>query len=58
MLPTITAFMAAHQLHDVTIVADAGMISASNQRAIEAAGLPFIPGFRSYHLEKAHGNGR
>jgi hypothetical protein len=46
MLPTITAFMAAHQLADVTIVADAGMISAANQRAIEAAGLSFILGMK------------
>jgi hypothetical protein len=44
MLPTIRAFMAAHQLTDVTIVADAGMISAANQRAIEDAGLSFILG--------------
>jgi hypothetical protein len=46
MLPTIRAFMAAHQLADVTIVADAGMISAANQRAIEAAGLSFILGMK------------
>jgi Transposase DDE domain len=46
MLPTITAFMAAHQLSDVTVVADAGMISASNKQAIEAAGLSFILGTR------------
>ena len=38
MLPTIRAFMAAHQLPDVT-VADAGMISAANKQAIEAAEL-------------------
>jgi hypothetical protein len=44
MLPTITAFMAAHKLADVTIVADAGMISAANMTAIEAAGLSFILG--------------
>jgi Transposase DDE domain len=44
MLPTIRAFMAAHRLTDVTVVADAGMISAGNQRAIEAAGLSFIVG--------------
>jgi len=44
MLPTITAFMAAHQLRDVTIVADAGMISAANKQAIEATGLSFILG--------------
>ena len=44
MLPVIRAFMAAHRLQDVTVVADAGMISASNQRAIEAEGLSFILG--------------
>jgi hypothetical protein len=42
MLPTIEAFMAAHHLSEVTVVADAGMISAANQQAIEAAGLSFI----------------
>lgn len=46
MLPTIRAFMAAHQLPDVTIVADAGMVSAANQQAIEDAGLSFILGAR------------
>ena len=46
MLPTITAFMAAHQLADVTVVADAGMVSDGNKRAIEAAGLSFILGAR------------
>ncbi len=44
MLPVIQAFMAAHQLPDVTVVADAGMVSESNQKAIEAAGLSFILG--------------
>jgi hypothetical protein len=34
MLPVIEAFMAPH-LTDVTVVADAGMISAANKRAIE-----------------------
>jgi len=38
--------MAAHRLADVTIVADAGMISEANKRAIEAAGLSFILGMR------------
>ena len=46
MLPTIQAFMAAHRLTDVTIVADAGMMSEGNQKAIEAAGLSFILGTR------------
>jgi transposase len=43
MLPTITSFMAAHKLADVTVVADAGMISDANKKAIEAAGLSFHP---------------
>jgi len=47
MLPTIRAFMAAHQLCDVTVVADAGMISDANKKAIEAAGLSFILGMRT-----------
>jgi hypothetical protein len=38
--------MAAHRLPDVTVVADAGMISEANQKAIEAAGLSFILGAR------------
>jgi hypothetical protein len=46
MLATITAFMAAHKLSDVTVVADAGMISDANKKAIEAAGLSFILGVR------------
>jgi hypothetical protein len=46
MLPVIQAFMAAHQLPDVTVVADAGMVSEANQKEIEAAGLSFILGKR------------
>ena len=46
MLPTIAAFMAAHHLSDVTVVADAGMVSDANKCAIEAAGLSFILGAR------------
>jgi hypothetical protein len=46
MLPVIKTFMAAHQLPDVTVVADAGMISEANQKAIEAAGLSFILGMK------------
>ncbi|MFB9728715.1 IS1634 family transposase [Haloechinothrix salitolerans] len=46
MLPTLEAFMAAHRLTDVTVVADAGMISKANQQAIEKAGLSFILGMR------------
>jgi hypothetical protein len=50
MLPVIQSFMAAHQLPDVTVVADAGMISEANQKAIEAAGLSFIFGARIPHV--------
>jgi transposase len=46
MLPVIESFMAAHGLPDVTVVADAGMISEANQKQIEAAGLSFILGAR------------
>jgi hypothetical protein len=46
MLPVINAFKAAHQLADVTVVADAGMISEANQIAVQAAGLSFILGAR------------
>jgi hypothetical protein len=46
MLPVIEAFMTAHHLPDVTVVADAGMVSESNRKEIEAAGLSFILGMR------------
>ncbi len=46
MLPVVEAFMTAHKLPHVTIVADAGMISEANQKAIEAPGLSFILGMR------------
>ncbi|WP_035718374.1 IS1634 family transposase [Gordonia terrae] len=46
MLPTLRAFMAAHHVSDITVVADAGMISDANKKAIEAAGLSFILGER------------
>ena len=50
MLPVIKAFMAAHQLPDVTVVADAGMVSEANQKEIEAAGLSFILGAKIPHI--------
>lgn len=46
MLPVITTFMDAHQLSDVTVVADAGMVSEANRNAIEEAGLTYIIGDR------------
>jgi hypothetical protein len=42
MMPVINAFTTAYQLTDVTVVADAGMISEANQVALQAAGLSFI----------------
>jgi Transposase DDE domain len=50
MLPTIKAFMAAHGLRDVVIVADAGMVSEANMKAIEAEGLSFILGAKLTHV--------
>ncbi len=50
MLPVINAFKAAHKLSDVTVVADAGMISEANQIALQAAGLSFILGTRIPYL--------
>ena len=50
MVPVINAFKAAHRLTDVTVVADAGMISEANQVALQAAGLSFILGARIPYL--------
>ena len=46
MLPTIRSFMAAHHLTDVTIVADAGMVSETNREAIENERLSYVIGAR------------
>jgi len=50
MLPVIKAFMAAHQLPDVTVIADTGMVSEANQKQIEAAGLSFTLGMKIPHV--------
>jgi hypothetical protein len=47
LLPVIESFMAAHELPDVTVVADAGMVSEANQKEVEAAGLSFILGMKT-----------
>lgn len=47
MLPTLEAFMTAHDLSNITVVADAGMVSEANKRAIEQAGLNFILGAKT-----------
>lgn len=46
MVPVLTEFMAAHRLESITVVADAGMISEANEKAIHAAGLGYIIGAR------------
>ena len=46
LIPVITAFKERHQVADVAVVADAGMLSAANLDAINAAGLRFIVGSR------------
>ncbi len=46
ILPVLEAFMAAHQLPEVTVIADAGMMSEANLKRIEDAGLRFIVGAR------------
>lgn len=53
MIPTIKSFMAAHDLPDVTIVADAGMVSAANQKAIEDTGSHSLSG-RGSRPSQAH----
>ena len=50
MIPTIKAFLTAHQLDEVVVVADAGMVSETNKKAIEAEGLRFIIGEKIPHV--------
>lgn len=47
MLPTLEAFMTAPGLENITVVADAGMVSEANKKAIEEAGLNFILGAKT-----------
>lgn len=47
MLPTLKAFMTAHRLDNVTVVADAGTVSEQNKKDIERAGLGFILGAKT-----------
>ncbi|GAB4963162.1 hypothetical protein MAHJHV51_56440 [Mycobacterium avium subsp. hominissuis] len=54
MLPVINAFKAAHQLTDVTVVADAGMISEANQVALPRAGRPGWLPRSSRHQRRPH----
>lgn len=47
MLPVIKDFLQVHKLRDLVIVADAGMVSDENKKAIEAEGLQFIIGTKT-----------
>jgi Transposase DDE domain len=42
LIPVLTGFAKRHQIDDVVVVADAGMLSAANLVALEAAGFGFI----------------
>jgi transposase len=46
LIPVLTAFQARHGVTDMVVVADAGMLSASNLNALEDAGFSFIVGSR------------
>ena len=52
MLPVIRSFMTVHDLLDVTVMADTGIVSEANQE-IEAAGLSFILGMKIPHVPYA-----
>lgn len=46
LIPVIKAFQDHHQVADMVVVADAGMLSDANLTALEEAGLRFIVGSR------------
>jgi hypothetical protein len=53
MLPVIESFMAAHDLPDVTVIADAGMVSEANQNSSRPPGLKSVSGGNS-NAERHH----
>lgn len=46
ILPVVEAFRVQHKLRDITVVADAGMLSAKNLEALADAGFTYIVGAR------------
>jgi len=46
LIPVLTAFAQRHDVQDIVVVADAGMLSAANLNALEDAGFNFIVGSR------------
>lgn len=63
LIPVLDSFRARHQVDDLVVVADAGMLSAANLNALEDVGFRFIVGSRiskapydlAAHFER-HGN--
>lgn len=49
-LPSVESFMDTHDLADVTVFADAGMISVANRRDLDAAGLSYVLGGKTREL--------
>ena len=47
IVPIVQAFQERHNLADMVVVADAGMLSASNLKDLDEAGLRFIVGSRA-----------
>ena len=50
LIPVIDKFRSRHQISDLVVVADAGMLSAANLNALEDAGYRFIVGSRHSHV--------
>src|SRR5699024_6424586 len=46
LIPVIKAFQERHQVPDMVVAADAGMLSANNLKELDDAGLRFIVGSR------------
>jgi hypothetical protein len=46
LIPVLESFKARHEITDLVVVADAGMLSASNLNALEDGGFSFIVGSR------------
>lgn len=47
LIPVLKEFQESHQVKELVVVADAGMLSAANLLALEDAGLSFIVGSRA-----------
>ncbi|MCJ7858965.1 transposase [Corynebacterium sp. LD5P10] len=49
-LPSVKEFMGTYDLTDVTVVADAGMISDANRRDLDTAGLSYVLGGKTREI--------